>query len=241
MIKDKIDAVGIIFARGGSKGLPGKNIRLLNGKALIGRAIEQAKSISRIRRVIVSTDCNKIAEVALNYGAEVPFMRPERLSQDDSSEWDAWRHALEYLSSNEGQMPEVMVSIPTTSPLREISDINKCLDEFEKGDADIVVTVTEATRNPWFNMVVNSDNGFVELVNKPADKISGRQYAPEVYDMTTVAYVASCKFIMEKSGIFSGKVRSIHIPVERSIDIDTLTDFEFASFLINKREGKKID
>ena len=89
MIKDKIDAVGIIFARGGSKGLPGKNIRLLNGKALIGRAIEQAKSISRIRRVIVSTDCNKIAEVALNYGAEVPFMRPERLSQDDSSEWDA--------------------------------------------------------------------------------------------------------------------------------------------------------
>ena len=241
MTKRKLDAVCVIFARGGSKGLPGKNIKLLNGKPLLGWAIEQAKSVSRIRRVIVSTDCPEIAKVPIKYSAEVPFLRPKNLSEDDSSEWDAWRHALEYFLEDEGQLPEIFVSIPTTSPLRETIDIDRCLDEYQKGAADIIVTVTDAHRNPWFNMVTNSDNDLVELVNKPSDKISGRQYAPIVYDMTTVAYVASSKFVMEKHGIFSGRVGAISIPVERAIDIDTLLDFEFASFLINKKEERKID
>ena len=238
MINNKLDAVGFIFARGGSKGLPGKNIRPLHGKPLLGWAIEQAKSISRIRRVIVSTDCVEIADVARYYGAEVPFLRPKNLSEDNSSEWHAWRHALEYVQKDEGKFPDVMVSIPTTAPLRDFSDIDRCIDEYEKGGADIVVTVTEANRNPWFNMVSYSDDDLVELVNKPVAKVSRRQDAPVVYDMTTVAYVANSNFVMEKDGHFSGRVRAVHIPIERAIDIDTLMDFEFASFLMRKREGK---
>ena len=238
MIDNKLDVVGFIFARGGSKGLPGKNIRPLHGKPLLGWAIEQAKSISRIRRVIVSTDCPEIAKVARNYGAEVPFLRPKNLSEDDSLEWNAWRHALEYLKNDESRLPDVMVSIPTTAPLRNISDIDRCIDEYEKGGADIIVTVTEANNNPWFNMVYYLDDGLVELVNKPSDKVSRRQDAPVVYNMTTVAYVANSNFVMEKDGHFSGKVRAVHIPIERAVDIDTLMDFEFASFLMQKR-GKK--
>ena len=233
-----LDAVGFIFARGGSKGLPGKNIMTLYGKPLLGWAIEQAKSISRIRRVIVSTDCTEIAKIAKFYGAEVPFLRPEELSGDNSSEWYAWRHALEYLLEDEGKFPDVMVSIPTTAPLRYVSDIDRCLDEYEKGGADIVVTVTEANSNPWFNMVSYSDEDLVELVNKPVGKVSRRQDAPVVYDMTTVAYVANSNFVMEKDGHFEGRVRAVHIPIERAIDIDTLLDFEIASFLMRKREGK---
>lgn len=238
MINNKLDAVGFIFARGGSKGLPGKNIRPLHGKPLLGWAIEQAKSISRIRRVIVSTDCVKIADTARYYGAEVPFLRPKNLSEDNSSEWHAWRHALEYVQKDEGKFPDVMVSIPTTAPLRDVSDIDRCIDEYEMGGADIVITVTEANRNPWFNMVSYSDDDLVELVNKPAAKVSRRQDAPVVYDMTTVAYVANSNFVMEKDGHFEGRVRAVHIPIERAIDIDTLLDFEYASFLMQKREEK---
>ena len=238
MINNKLDAVGFIFARGGSKGLPRKNIRPLNGKPLLAWAIEQAKSISRIRRVIVSTDCAEIADIAKLYGAEVPFLRPKCLSEDNSSEWHAWRHALEYVQKDEGKFPELMVSIPTTAPLRDVLDIDRCLDEYEKGGADIVVTVTEANRNPWFNMVSYLDEDLVELVNKPAGKVSRRQDAPVVYDMTTVAYVANSNFVMEKDGHFEGRVRAVHIPIERAIDIDTILDFEFAAFLMQKREVK---
>ena len=234
-----LDAVGFIFARGGSKGLPGKNIMTLYGKPLLGWAIEQAKSISRIRRVIVSTDCTEIAKIAKFYGAEVPFLRPEELSGDNSSEWYAWRHALEYLLEDEGKFPDVMVSIPTTAPLRDVSDINRCIDEYQKGGADIIVTVTNANRNPWFNMVSYSSGGLIELVNKPSDTVNRRQDAPVVYDMTTVAYVANSKFVMEKEGHFSGKVRAVHVPIERAIDIDTLLDFEIASYMMKKREEGK--
>ncbi len=238
MINYQLDAVGFIFARGGSKGLTRKNIRPLHGKPLLGWAIEQAKSITRIRRVIVSTDCGEIAETARYFGAEVPFLRPKNLSQDNSSEWHAWRHALKYVQKDEGKFPDIMVSIPTTSPLRDVSDIDRCLDEYEKGGADIIVTVTEANRNPWFNMVRYLDEDFVDLVNKPGDKVSRRQDAPVVYDMTTVAYVANSNFVMEKDSHFDGRVRAVHIPIERAIDIDTLLDFEFASFLMLKQEEK---
>lgn len=110
----KIDS--FIFARGGSKGLPGKNIRMLAGKPLIAWSIEHAKAVSCIDRVIVSTDSEEIAEVAQNYGAEVPFLRPHDLAKDDSPEWLAWCHALRYLGDNNMGMPDIMVSVPVTAP-----------------------------------------------------------------------------------------------------------------------------
>jgi N-acylneuraminate cytidylyltransferase len=135
--------VACIFARGGSKGLPGKNIRPLGGKPLITWSIEQALSVERIDRVIVSTDSHDIAEIAKASGAEVPFMRPSELSGDKSPEWLAWRHMLTYLKQADGQYPEAMISLPTTAPLRSTQDIDNCIDEYRKGLFDVVVTVTD--------------------------------------------------------------------------------------------------
>jgi CMP-N-acetylneuraminic acid synthetase len=229
--------VAFIFARGGSKGLPGKNIRPFAGKPLIAWSIEHAQAVPSISRVIVSTDSEEIASVATTYGAEVPFLRPPELSQDHSSEWLAWRHALKYLQDADGGLPEAMVSVPTTAPLRLPLDIENCLNEFTQGDADIVVTVTEARRSPYFNMVRANPDGSVELVMPEIRGVSRRQDAPAVYDMTTVAYVIRPEFVLTHQGTFTGRVRAILIPPERAIDIDTLLDFEIAEFLINKRQA----
>ena len=224
-------AVAFIFARGGSKGLPGKNIRPLAGKPLIAWSIEHARSVERIERIIVSTDSQEIANVARKYGAEVPFIRPENLSSDTSSEWLAWRHALNYIFETEGSMPDVMISVPATAPLRIPLDIENCLDEFEKGDLDVVITVTDAQRNPYFNMVKENNDGTVSLVMQPQSKVTRRQVAPILYDIATVAYVASPDFVMTHQSIFEGRVRSVHVPIERAIDIDTLIDFKIAEIL----------
>lgn len=227
--------IAFIFARGGSKGLPGKNIRPLAGKPLIAWSIEHARAVRCIERVIVSTDCEEIASVARNFGAEVPFMRPAELARDDSPEWLAWRHALAFIQETEGALPGTMLSIPATAPLRLPIDLENCLDEFAKGDTDMVITVSEAHRNPWFNMVKENPDGTVGLVIAPSSGITRRQDAPPVFDMATVAYVARPQFVMQQVGTFSGRVRAVKVPVERAVDIDTLYDFELAEFLISRR------
>ena len=231
-------AIAFIFARGGSKGLPGKNIRPLGGKPLIAWSIQEALAIRRIERIIVSTDSEEIAAVALDFGAEVPFLRPAELARDDSSEWFAWRHALTYIRETTGAFPEAMISIPTTAPLRLAEDIENCLDEFEKGDADMVITVTDAHRSPYFNMVKANGDGTVGLVNPPQLTLVRRQDAPLVYDMATVCYVANPGFVMTHNATFEGRVRAVHVPVERAIDIDTLLDFQIAESLLKIRENK---
>jgi len=229
-------AVAFIFARGGSKGLPGKNIRPLGGKPLIAWSIKHALAVKRIKRVIVSTDSEEIATVARKYGAEVPFIRPVELAQDDSPEWLAWRHALNYLLESTDALPEVMVSVPTTSPLRLPLDIENCLEEYEKGEADMVITVTDAHRNPYFNMVKTNADGTVGLVNPPQSALARRQDAPVVYDMATVCYVANSEFVMTHNATFEGRVKAVQVPTERAIDIDSLLDFEIAESLLGIRE-----
>ena len=228
--------VGFIFARGGSKGLPGKNIRPFGGKPLITWSIEHARAVARIDRVIVSTDSQEIADVALAAGAEVPFIRSAELAQDNSSEWLAWRHALNFVRETDGKLPEAMVSIPTTAPLRVPGDIERCLDAYQAGGLDIVITVTDARRSPYFNMVECQADGMAKLVIPPKQSIAGRQGAPTVFDMTTVAYVARPEFVLTSNGVFDGRVGSVHIPIERAIDIDTLLDFQIAEFLLTQRE-----
>jgi CMP-N-acetylneuraminic acid synthetase len=230
-----MNAVAFIFARGGSKGLPGKNLRLLCGKPMIAWSIEHAKSIKRIRRVIVSTDSEEIACAAREFGAETPFLRPPELAGDNSPEWLAWRHALNYLLESEGCLPEAMVSVPVTAPLRLPEDIEKCLDEYAKGEAESVITVSEAHRSPYFNMVKGNPDGTMGLVIPPSSTVARRQDAPRVYDMTTVAYVIRPEFVLAHDSIFEGRVRAVTIPLERAIDIDTLLDFQIAEYLMNRR------
>ena len=232
-----MNAIAFIFARGGSKGLPGKNIRPFAGKPLIGWAIEHAMAVGRIRRVIVSTDDEAIAKVARAQGAEVPFLRPSNLAEDDSPEWLAWRHALKFVHDEEGELPSAMVSVPVTSPLRKPEDIENCLDVFAEGDVDMVITVNDAHRNPYFNMVTANPNGTFGLVVPTKDGITRRQDAPAIFDMTTIAYVADPNFVLTHNSIFSGRVKAVKVPLERSIDIDSFHDFMIAEFLY--RQGKQ--
>jgi CMP-N-acetylneuraminic acid synthetase len=236
-----MNIVALICARGGSKGLPGKNIRPLAGVPLIAWSIRQAHAVPRIGRVIVSTDSEEIAAVAREFGAEVPFMRPEELAKDNSPERGVWRHALEYLKATEGTYPDVLIVVPATAPLRLPEDLERCLDEFSQGDAETIITVAEPHRNPYFNMVQTRGNGCVELVIPPAEGgFTRRQDAPDVYDVTTVAYVTHPEFVMRANNIFDGRVRAVQIPVERAIDIDTLMDFRMAECLLQYRdEGKR--
>ena len=224
--------IALICARGGSKGLPGKNIKPLNGTPLIGWSIKIAKKVERISRVIVSTDSEEIAKIALEYGAEVPFMRPNELAQDDSPEWLVWKHALDYLNNHNNGIDGLVV-VPTTAPLRSKDDVNNCINEFEKGNVDVVITVSNAHRSPYFNMVKTNQNGFSSLVISSKEKITRRQEVPEVFDMTTVVYVANVEFIMNNASLFDGTVTSVEVPRHRAVDIDDMYDFNFAESILN--------
>lgn len=225
---------GYVFARGGSKGVPGKNIRPLAGKPLIAYAIESLRGSRYMNRIIVSTDDEKIARVAMDCGAEVPFMRPAELAQDGSSELLAWQHALTQ-AGNEGRMPDIFVSAPATSPMREPDDIDGAVEMLIDTGCDLVLGVSPSSRNPCFNMVSRDENGRVKIVMTPAPKVVRRQDAPPVFDITTVVYAAKAEYVNRCKSILDGDVRSVIIPEERALDIDTPLDFEFAEFLMRKR------
>lgn len=230
-----MEYTAFVFARGGSKGLPDKNLRSLGGKSLIAWSIETALAVGRISRVIVSTDNERIAEEARRYGAQTPFLRPAELAQDDSPEWLAWQHALTYLQRSEGSIPSALVSIPATAPLRSATDIDRCLDEYESHHPDAVITVTPAARTPWFNMVRRDDAGWVHRLIPTEDGPSRRQDSPQAFDMTTVAYVVKSAFVMDAGSLFQGRLRCVTVPRHRALDIDLPIDFAIAEFLLSRR------
>ncbi len=227
--------IAFIFARGGSKGLPRKNIRLLAGKPLIAYSIETALECRAIDRVIVSTEDEEIAEIAKSFGAEVPFLRPEELAQDRSSEWLAWQHAVSYILDDcdrQGVQFVRFVSLPATSPLRSVTDVERCIEALDE-ETDMVVTAKPAERNPYFNMLVTNENGYCQRVLEPDTLIEHRQATPEVFDMTTVAYVARPEFILGAQGVFDGRVKAVLIPKRRAVDIDDIYDFVTAEALMS--------
>ena len=220
-----------IFARGGSKGLPGKNIKPLLGKPLIQYSIEVALQISGITKVFVSTDDVDIATVAQSNGAIV-IERPVELAQDDSPEWQAWQHAISWVKERHGEFEE-FISLPTTSPLRSVKDVESAILRRSNIGADICIAITPSSRSPYFNMVKELGNNLIELVNKTTNSISRRQDAPEVFDITTVVYVANVEFIMKNNNLFDGDVTSIEVPKHRAVDIDDMYDFNFAESILN--------
>lgn len=225
-----------IFARGGSKGVPGKNIRPFAGKPLIAHTIGLALGMPEISKVFVSTDDPEIAAAARAAGAEVPFLRPPELATDSSPEWLSWQHAVSFVKHDLSGPFDRFISLPATSPLRSEADIRACLDLHAEGSSDMVIAVTPAHNNPYFNMVKFTAEGHAEIVIKPENGVTRRQDAPEVFNITTCAYVSSPEFILSRKGVFDGVLKAAVIPNDRAVDIDTPLDFEFAEYLFLKRQ-----
>jgi len=218
-----------IFARGGSKGIKNKNITKINGKPLIFYSISLAKKISG-KNVYVSTDSLSIKKISEKYGASV-IMRPKNISKDKSLEIFAWKHAINYLNKR-NIFFDTFLSLPTTSPLRNLNDIKKTINLLKK--CDFVVTGSISKRSPWFNMVqVNKDLN-VELLVKNKKKFSRRQDVPKTYDLTTVAYAAKASYILSMKNIFDGRVKLSEIPAHRALDIDDKFDLKIAKLLMKK-------
>jgi N-acylneuraminate cytidylyltransferase len=226
-MKDKLHKA-FIFARGGSKGVPGKNVRFLAGKPLIAWSIEQALGSRYINEVIVSTDDELIAETAIKFGALVPFIRPSELASDNSPEILSWRHALEYFPET-----RIFISVPTVCPLRQSTDIDQAIEKFVEGDADLVITASTPHRNPYFNMVKLNNEGYASVVCD-ASPITRRQDAPPVFDIATACYVADPGYVVNCRTLLEGRVKVSQIPRSRALDIDDEWDFKLAELLKNE-------
>lgn len=224
---------GFVFARGGSKGVPRKNLRIVGGVPLVARSVQFGLAHPLIDRMFVSTDDPEIAEVARQYGAEVPFMRPGELAEDRSPEHFSWQHAVRAVSGGETPSFDVFVSLPATCPLRGEEDVTRAIERFLQGDAQTVVTVTEPSVHPAFNMVNLSGSGIVKRFMEGS--VYRRQDAPPVYELTAVCYVADPQFILRSSSYFDETVAAVEVPPERAVDIDTELDLQFAEFLLHRQ------
>lgn len=225
-------AFAFIFARGGSKGVPGKNIRKLLDKPLLGHALTVAGQLPEIEHCFVSTDSLDIAKVAEDFSATV-IPRPAELARDNSPEWLAWKHAVEWVREQEEQF-DCFVSLPATAPMRIAQDVHDCMAMLDD-ETDAVVTITPAARNPWFNMVKSDRDGKLSILVEGAQSIVRRQDAPTAYDLTTLAYVTRPDFILSHDNLWRGRVRGLVVPQERTLDIDTEFDFRLAELLMQAR------
>lgn len=224
----------VIGARGGSKGLAGKNIRPLLGKPLIAWSIEQAKACPEITRVVVSTDCEAIADVAFSYGAEVPFVRPAELANDNAGKWGVWQHALEACDRHYAEPIDLFVDLDCTSPLRDVEDISKAIAQFRASKVDAVFSVCEARKNPYFNMLEVVD-GCLRMCKTLLHPVVRRQDAPKVYEHVASIYVLSPDYLRRGTGLLSGCTQGYDIGVSKSLDVDSQFDFELIEFLMRKR------
>lgn len=230
--------VCFICARGGSKGFPNKNITNLQDKPLIAWSIEQAKSISVVEEVVISTDCKEIASVAVEYGANVHFMRPPHLSTDESGKWEVWQHALNEYENISNNKVDIFLDLDCTSPLRLTSDIYNAIDLYQASDVDAVFSICEAKKNPYFNMVEYNE-GILKLSKKLDTNIVRRQDAPKVYEHAASIYLLSPNFLRNGSGLLSGNAIGYEMPYERCIDIDSKFDYELVDLLMRSKNEER--
>jgi CMP-N-acetylneuraminic acid synthetase len=225
-----MSTIATICARGGSQGLPGKNIRPLHGKPLIAWTIEQALACSAIDGVYVSTDDPAIAEVARGCGAEVPGLRPAELATSAAPKLPVIAHLVGEVEAS-GVSVSRIVDLDPTSPLRNLADIQACLDLLD-ADTDCVITAYPAEKNPYFNRVELDADGRAGLSKPLATAVTGRQQAPAVYAMNASIYVWHRHSLGK--GIWAGRTRLHVMPRERSIDVDSLIDFELVELIMAK-------
>ena len=225
--------LGIIPARGGSKSVSKKNIRLLAGKPLIAYTIETAQKCKILNRIVISTDDVEIAEVAKEYGGEAPFIRSKDLSLDDTPMIPVLQHAVSFIEEKEKIHVDVVVLLDPTSPFRGAEDIEACIQKLERENADSVVTVCEVEHNPYFVMMELCDNKLVPLI-KSDEVITRRQDAPEVYRLNAAVYAVKRDVLMNTNKIITDNTMAIIMSQELSTHIDHVVDFEFAEYLMEK-------
>ena len=201
---------------------------------MIAHSIEHALASRHLERVIVSTDDPYIAEIARAYGAETPFLRPKSLSLDDSPEWLAWRHAVQEMDERDDDF-DVLVSIPTTAPLRAPTDIDDCLQKLVETGADGVITVTPAKNSPYFNMVTLDEKSEASLVVAQGGQYWTRQSVPQTYNITTVCYAVRTSHILRAQSLFHGQIKAVVVPSERALDIDDQYDLRVANLVLASR------
>jgi CMP-N,N'-diacetyllegionaminic acid synthase len=225
-----------ICARGGSKGVPNKNIRLLNGKPLIAYSIEQAIQSNIFKHIVVSTDSEEIAKVAVRYGAEVFFMRSSDLSSDYVGKIDVIRDAFVRSEKYYKQRFDFLIDIDATSPLRSVQDITKAFDQFHFNDNDILITATPSRRSPYFNLVELTEDGKVSLSKEIGTSFLRRQDVPKAFDMNASIYVWKRSSILNEHTLFTEKTGLYVMPEARSIDIDTELDFKIVEFILKSNQ-----
>ncbi|MDO9403328.1 MAG: acylneuraminate cytidylyltransferase family protein [Polaromonas sp.] len=226
--------IATICARGGSKGLPGKNIRDFHGKPLIVHTIEQALACPQIDVVYVSTDDAQIADIARGAGALVPYLRPAELAQDSSAKLPVLAHLLAWLEA-QGLAVTRLVDLQPTSPLRMPADISRALALDPQGE--LVVSVSEAQANPYFNLVEQAADGHVHL--SKGNGAGRRQDTPAVYALNGSIYVWQPAALRRAAveGLWSAKILPYVMPAWQSVDIDNLEDFEYAEWLFQRHRG----
>lgn len=222
--------VGLITARGGSKGLPGKNIRPLGGKPLIAWTISAAQRAESIARVVVSTDDNEIADVARKFGAEVPFMRPAELAQDRSPHIDVVLHALDTLASGDGVVPDALMLLQPTSPFRTADDIDAAVRLARQKSAPAIVSVVETHDHPFLVRRQNADGSLAQFV--PCDiAYPRRQDLPPAYALNGAIYLCGVETIRRLQTFEPPGTLAYEMPPERSLQIDTSWDFDLCSLI----------
>lgn len=223
----------LIPARAGSKGLPGKNTRLLNGKALVEYSIDFALENATVQdEICISSNDEDVILISEKAGLRVPFKRPDELSSDSASSYKVILHALNFYR-NIGKTFDAVLLLQPTSPFREKEDFKKLIAEFSD-NCDMVVTVKEAKENPYFTLFEEDKQGL--LVKSKAGNFQRRQDCPPVYAYNGSMYLMSTKSLAESEIQGFNKIRKVVMPEKRSIDIDTMADWVLAEYFLTTND-----
>lgn len=225
-----------ICARGGSKGVKGKNFKLINGKPLIAYTIETALQSGLFEHVVVSSNSKDIQSIAVEYGAEVFFTRPAELASDNAAKIPVIRHAFIESEKHYSEKYDILVDLDATSPLRTVDDIKACIDLLIKTKCENVITAMPSRRSPYFNLIERNAAGRWDVSKKIKNAVVRRQDAPACYDMNASIYVWTHSSILHNDSVFNTTTELYVMPEERSIDIDSELDFQFVEFLLNRKE-----
>lgn len=236
---EALEVMALIPARGGSKSIPRKNILPFAGHPLIAYSIAAALAADTIQRVILSTDDKEIAAVARDYGAETPFLRPDEYSRDDTPDLPVFQHALEWLREKENYLPEIVVQLRPTSPLRRTWHIDQAVRRLvEQPEADAVRTVCQPFQNPFKMWQINPDGFMQPLVETGLSEAYNlpRQALPQVYWQTGYVDAAWRDTIMVKNSMTGDQILPLVIGPNEWIDIDSPEDWQRAERLLESGE-----